>query len=421
MTLHSAHADSRSQLDARRALDYAKAIARPRMVGSSGERQVAQEISQRMASFGYLIETQRFHFSTALNRAIKLEILLADVLIIIALAAHPRWSGVSAAIAPFLALLMLSAGPLNRAVRLRSVSVPTGSGAAAGLLRFGKIYQSRNIVGRPAITPEHPSAPHLLLVAHFDSKSQPVPLLVRMALFVLVFLGSALFTGLILLEAAWARVPAPLIAALALLVIASSVPLLLLQTENKSPGAIDNASGVGLLLALAEYVMHRPERMARLDLSFLFTSAEEFGALGATAYVRQNQRTLRTIASQQQLYVLNLDGTGLEGKLRLAAPVNAPWQEPPDCLAKMIASAAAKLGLSLGRATLAGALMDHIPFAEQGFDAASLITTGRASLAVHTPHDTADKLDIEGFSRTGSLVLEVIEHLSKRPPGGERQ
>jgi Zn-dependent M28 family amino/carboxypeptidase len=49
-----------------------------------------------------------------------------------------------------------------------------------------------------------------------------------------------------------------------------------------SPGANDNASGVGVVLALAEHFAARPP--AHVRLGFLFTGAEETGLHGATAF-----------------------------------------------------------------------------------------------------------------------------------------
>ena len=73
-------------------------------------------------------------------------------------------------------------------------------------------------------------------------------------------------------------------------------------------GAYDNASGVALLLEIAEaFARHepRPER----TMLFLFTTAEEAGMLGASWYVRQPLLPLRrTVAA------LNIDGANLWGE-----------------------------------------------------------------------------------------------------------
>jgi hypothetical protein len=57
-------------------------------------------------------------------------------------------------------------------------------------------------------------------------------------------------------------------------------------------------------------------------------------------------------------------------------------------------------------------MFDHIPFARCGFDAVSLMAVGRASWAVHTPGDSADKLHVRGFEQAGRVAWRVIEKLA---------
>jgi len=65
----------------------------------------------------------------------------------------------------------------------------------------------------------------------------------------------------------------------------------------------------------------------------------------------------------------------------------------------------------LGKFPLPGALFDHMPFADHGYDAVSLVAIARSSLAVHTPRDAVDKLHRGGFERAGRVTLQVIQEL----------
>jgi hypothetical protein len=73
--------------------------------------------------------------------------------------------------------------------------------------------------------------------------------------------------------------------------------------------------------------------------------------------------------------------------------------------------ACAELHLPLKRFGFIGALFDHIPFAQRGFDALSLVAVGRASRSVHTPADAIDQLHVRGFDQAGRVALRVIEDL----------
>jgi Zn-dependent M28 family amino/carboxypeptidase len=73
-------------------------------------------------------------------------------------------------------------------------------------------------------------------------------------------------------------------------------------------GAYDNASGVALLLEIAEAfaeVTPRPDR----SIVFLFTTAEEAGLLGATWYARQP-----LVPVQRTVAALNIDGANVWGE-----------------------------------------------------------------------------------------------------------
>jgi Zn-dependent M28 family amino/carboxypeptidase len=81
------------------------------------------------------------------------------------------------------------------------------------------------------------------------------------------------------------------------------------------PGAYDNASGVAVLLAVAEAAAALGERPAR-PLLFVATTAEESGLLGAEWYARHPLFPLARTAA-----ALNLDGANLQGRTRDLTPL----------------------------------------------------------------------------------------------------
>jgi len=185
--------------------------------------------------------------------------------------------------------------------------------------------------------------------------------------------------------------------------------LLLVEVGNACPGAIDNASGVGLVLHLADLLTARPDLLQRLRVTLLITSAEEFGLLGAAAYLLQNESRLRQHTRSGGPYILNFDGVGVDGNLYYA---DAPAQSPGHLVA-LIREACHELSIPIKKYALPGALFDHTPFAQRRFDAVSLTAIGRATRFVHTPDDTPDKLHVRGFEQAGRVALRVIEKLAK--------
>lgn len=83
------------------------------------------------------------------------------------------------------------------------------------------------------------------------------------------------------------------------------------------PGAYDNASGVALLLTLAEACAAMPVRPPR-PLLFVATTAEESGLIGAEWYARNPLFPLSTTAA-----ALNVDGANLQGRTTDITPIGA--------------------------------------------------------------------------------------------------
>jgi Zn-dependent M28 family amino/carboxypeptidase len=267
--------------------------------------------------------------------------------------------------------LLAGTGRLQAQVAAGSIVPPAGDTLSLWqrlCQRLGERCQTVNLIGRLHPRETNATGPHLYLVAHSDT------------------------TALAGLAALTAGVP------LLFLVLAGA--------GNASPGAIDNASGAALVVHLAEVLAEaRPD----VALTVLITGAEELGVVGATAYRLLAQRTgLLERQAEQGLYILNFDGIGGDGRLALVGG------DVRSQLAAAIRASCVDLQLPLGRLPLVGALFDHVPFAEAGFDAVSLVTVGAAGRSVHTPADSVDKLDVEGFRQAGEVALQVVQRLSTR-------
>jgi hypothetical protein len=396
------------------ALQYAASISRPRRVGSGVDEAVAVEVADQLRGWGYQVERQPFTFSTASEVFLKLFVLAGVLLIAAQLIWHNR------VLAVLLVLLVGLFMPLNRRVQATAMQ-QNGRG-----LKWGQRYATANLIARPSLraqfAKQSPSAPgiassldnasrnddvpHLYLVAHYDSKSQRMPLVMRITLFML-----AIIAGLILVVLTLFDVSTMLYLPIGLLALAAAIPLLFLDVGNNSPGAIDNASSVGLVLHLAEVLAQRSDWQDKLHLTLLFPSAEELTLMGSVAYVTAYEETLHEQDRNGGLYVLNFDGIGVDGDLYYVGRSRRSQNNDRTSLLTRVQSACAELDLPLKRFGFIGALFDHIPFAQLGFDAISLIAVGRASRSVHTPADSIDQLHVRGFDQAGRVALHMIEKL----------
>jgi hypothetical protein len=402
------------------ALNYAASISRPRRVGSGTDEEVAAEIEARLRGLGYEVERQPFTFSTAPQVFLTLVVLIAIVLLAIVLLAHGRISIVADVAALTLTLLVLSFMPLNRRVQLAALE-QNGRG-----LKWGRRCATANLIAQPSLraqfakqsppepgiassldnAPRKDAVPHLYLVAHYDSKSQRMPLTIRITLFMLAISAGVILAVLTLLDVSTAfYLP------IGLLTLAAAVPLLFLDAGNHSPGAIDNASSVGLVLHLAEMLAQRSDWQVKLHLTILLPSAEEMTLMGSVAYVTAHAAMLHGQDQNGGLYVLNFDGIGVDGDLYYVGRSHRSQNDDKIGLLARVENACAELDLPLRRFGFVGALFDHVPFAQHGFDAISLIAVGPASRSVHTPADSIDKLHVRGFDQAGRVALRVIETL----------
>ena len=133
--------------------------------------------------------------------------------------------------------------------------------------------------------------------------------------------------------------------------------------------------------------------------------------MGSVAYVTAYEETLRAQDRNGGVYVLNFDGIGIDGDLYYVGHSHPSQSRDRTNLLARVHSACAELQLPLKRFGFIGALFDHIPFAQRGFDAISLIAVGRASRSVHTPADAIDLLHVRGFDQAGRVALRVIDEL----------
>lgn len=231
--------------------------------------------------------------------------------------------------------------------------------------------------------------PRVWLVAHVDSKSQPVPSLVRVAGIVLLTLALAVALAAAGLQLA--ALPHRTAWWVALLLAAvGGAPVVASVVGARSDGAVDNASGVAAVLAAAVAV--RPESM----FGVLLPSAEELGLAGARAWARDVRSGT----------ALNCDGVDDAGEVTIMYSGAAPTP-----LIQTIAALAPRPP-RVRRMPL-GLLTDSVALADRGWAA---VTVSRGSLAtlrrVHTPQDSLAALRGHGIDEVASLLARAVEALA---------
>lgn len=211
------------------------------------------------------------------------------------------------------------------------------------------------------------------LVAHYDSKGQPLSMAARLVAAALAALGVIELAGLALRGLGGPLHLGVLDAGLGAAGLAGLLLLAVNRVTDRSPGAVDNASGVVAALAAVDALP------ADAGVGVIFPDAEEYGLVGARALVRERAHLLADTA------VINLDGIDDRG-----APIAFVHRAGP--LAGRVADA-----LGARRLPWLPVLVDGVVLARAAREAVTLMRGdwGTARI-VHTPRDAAGRLALEG-------------------------
>lgn len=231
--------------------------------------------------------------------------------------------------------------------------------------------------------------PNVWLVAHLDSKSQPVSMLLRVAA---VLLSALLWAALLVFAGAGPGLArgGPLAAALALAAGVAALPIVMSTVGEHSDGALDNATGVAAVIVAAEGTLSS-------NVGVLITSAEELGLAGARAWLASESRP--------RGFVINCDGVDDQGDLRCML---SPWSRSTALCCR---SAAERCDLvrrvRIGR-LLPGVLVDGVAFASAGWRAVTVCRGRLSTLArIHTRRDVVARLDGRGVQEAARLIAAL--------------
>jgi Iap family predicted aminopeptidase len=203
------------------------------------------------------------------------------------------------------------------------------------------------------------------------------------------------------------------------------------------PGADDNASGVAVLLELAEYFSKRKKDLT-YRLKFIAFGSEEVGMLGSKAYVAKHQEELKncelvfnidTVGGNEGVYVemrgdkknraevkgkslfpeemVSKAGRDFGEKWILLHPSQVMYNAwIPEWLRAAIEESGKELGYEINPSYMMGS--DHRSFALAGITSTGISITGNKH---HSPEDTPEKINTESLQKAGRIVSRVIEKI----------
>jgi hypothetical protein len=367
------------QVHRERILDSIREIAHPRLTGTPGEVRAARTVLRWFRAGGLVAHRERFPVPFAAREAASSLCFLACLALAFAgLELLPS--------APLFAALAwaLAAWGVHAPWRLKNFLTD----------RVSTRLRSRNVVATLSDDQAHDAPCRVVFMAHYDSKSQILPTGLRVALvagssgicWALAALGGVVATGRVSL-------PSALMPTLTVLAIAAFALLAANRTGNRSPGALDNGSGLAVLAELARSWRPDPDHPA--EVHWVATGAEELGLDGSRAFLARHEWWWR----DKPTLLINLDSVGSGSVLRLSG-------EPSALL--LAERAASDLDLPTRRFSVVGAGMDHEPFAALGLPSLTILGDVFAtSFRFHTPGDTLSLIDPAALARSYSLTSHL--------------
>lgn len=222
--------------------------------------------------------------------------------------------------------------------------------------------QGVNLVGRRGV-------PGVWLVAHLDTKGQPVSLAMRACGVVLVAFGWLVTLGGWIVYTVGGPSAHPVIVTGLVAAGIGALPLAGSVVLDRGTGALDNASGIATIFETVDLLP------AGVPVGIVLTTAEELGLAGARAWG----------AGEPPGLALNCDGVDDEGEI-----VCVVGRDRSGRLTRAINGACERTGTRVHRRrALPGVLFDSVALADAGWDTMTVARGTLRSLArVHTAGDT---------------------------------
>lgn len=175
-----------------------------------------------------------------------------------------------------------------------------------------------------------------------------------------------------------------------------------LDSKPGTPGAVDNAAGVVVLLLLARLL--RDSAPSSLGVELLAVNGEDcYHPAGQLAYLSEHEGHLDEIT-----LVVNIDGVGY----RAGGTAYSLYGVPDGLAAPVRAALADRARIAEGPAWMQG---DHMVFAQRDVPAVAFTTDQLATVLAelaHSPHDVPAQVDVTVLTELSEAIAELVSAVS---------
>jgi hypothetical protein len=371
----------------------------PRLIGSEGEKRAIQSVINEFQKAGYQT-VLREKFKTSFYNWILIRFLFIPIGFLIIL------MSISIYINPFLTIAITL---INFFITSRALKMATSSKIKL-MKDSNKNYETENIYVN---LKNNNAQKKIVLMAHWDSKSQVFPSSFRILIFIVSVFGFlSLFMIYLILSIIQLIINFRLLLLnhilLSITIIIVSISLLnyFNKTGNNSPGAYDNASGVGVVIELARFFKVNP--LKNINFIFLCTSSEELNLGGSKNFIH----THKSEFDSKNSYFINFDLIGGSELIRIITSFGIPRKISSKKLNKLFLESAEELNINAKDVYLpTGAWSDYMPIVQEGFDACWIASQPGLKL-VHTKKDTMSMVSKDSVKNTLLLCVDVIKKIN---------
>jgi len=377
-----------------------------RFAGSDAESEARTYCRSLLEERGFQVQEQTFDFSQAPGRwGPSLAAFLAAT--VVWLAAHLA----TKLHAPIFGLLENVAG-------LGLLSL-----AGYWMARYGVLSLNANRSSATNLVATHAEAqsePFVWLVAHMDSKSQTIPMAVRIAsaaAFAVMSAGvmaSVLVLATLELPIHASGINVSLFARVATIfsyiAVAAAIPIIFCFVGDNSRGALDNATGVASIVLAIDRIAES------VDIGVLITSAEELGLAGARHFVASHGETGIAINCD------TIDDAGTFICMASGAKIRR-IDEAIDRAASRLEVETVGVERILERGTVGGRMLrlrgmipgilaDNMAFTDAGWESFTLSRGNIGTLGlVHTSKDVSDRVQGTGIAKAAEFIAAIVQEL----------
>ncbi|MFX1329848.1 MAG: M28 family peptidase [Promethearchaeota archaeon] len=365
-------------------------FAFPRLSGTIYELEAFNKLMQKVEDLNLEFEVQPFTFSSFYSRLYPKIAFLCVSLILLLL---------------YLNIYMISSVILTLILLGIVISVVLFTRKPEKIQSMTKFNSQNLIVKIKSNSNETKNDDRIaLFVSHLDSKGQRFKIKIRIRVIKLWIASSGILFSIVILKNLIFMSYAILFYIIGLIPLTSnmisSILMVLNTTDNRSIGAIDNASGITCNLELLHYYSIPKNRLHNYSMWFLFTGAEECGTMG----VRHFYNNLEKFDPEKSI-IFNFESIG---KYVFIFPGENEGDHSKD-IDNLLLNNKRNLPIRhyftervLGTHSDGGFLGDR---GLQGFEFGGVETYAY----MHTPHDTVDKIDTKILEKLCLILTDALK------------